>query len=97
LHKIFTDVPSTNEIKNIDRKVPKQEKNYNNYFAELQKPQQSIPNVKGCQEWMRLLFGEFRVKVNSWHGEDTILQAGQDIIKNNTTLNYCDYTKRHII
>jgi cell division protein FtsI (penicillin-binding protein 3) len=27
----------------IDRKVPKQEKNYNNYFAELQKPQQSIP------------------------------------------------------
>jgi cell division protein FtsI (penicillin-binding protein 3) len=47
LHKIFTDVPSTNEIKNIDRKVPKQEKNYNNYFAELQKPQQSIPNVKG--------------------------------------------------
>jgi hypothetical protein len=48
--------------KNIDRKVPKQEKNYNNYF-ELQKPQQqSIPNVKGCQEWMRLLFGKFRGK-----------------------------------
>jgi cell division protein FtsI (penicillin-binding protein 3) len=37
------------------RKVPKQEKNYNNYFAELQKPQQSIPNVK-WMEWMRLLY-----------------------------------------
>jgi cell division protein FtsI (penicillin-binding protein 3) len=33
--KIFTDVPSTNE-KNINRKVPKQEINYNN-FAKLQK------------------------------------------------------------
>jgi cell division protein FtsI (penicillin-binding protein 3) len=44
------------KLKNIDRKVPKQEKNYNNYFAELQKPQQSILMLKGCQEWMRLLY-----------------------------------------
>jgi cell division protein FtsI (penicillin-binding protein 3) len=32
------------KLKNIDRKVPG--KNYNNYFA-IEKPQQSIPNVKG--------------------------------------------------
>jgi cell division protein FtsI (penicillin-binding protein 3) len=57
------DVPSTNEIKNIDRKVPKQEKNYNNYFAELQKPQQSIPNVKGMPGMDAIaLIGEFRGK-----------------------------------
>jgi cell division protein FtsI (penicillin-binding protein 3) len=47
LHKRFYRCSFDKRLKNIDRKVPKQEKNYNNYFAELQKPQQSIPNVKG--------------------------------------------------
>jgi cell division protein FtsI (penicillin-binding protein 3) len=87
--KIFTDVPSTNEIKNIDRKVPKQENNYNNYFAKLQKPQQLIPNVKGMSgmdaiallENLHLkvkVVGKGKVKTQS-------LQAGHNII-NNTTI-----------
>jgi cell division protein FtsI (penicillin-binding protein 3) len=63
--KDFTDVPSTNEIKNIDRKVPKQEKNYNNYFAELQKPQQSIPNVKGMPGMDAIALLENLVKVKA--------------------------------
>ena len=45
--KIFTDVPSTNEIKNINKKIQKQEDSYSHYFARLQKQQKYIPNVKG--------------------------------------------------
>lgn len=45
--KIFTDVPSTNEIKNLNNKIPKQENNYNAYYANLQKKKSAIPNVKG--------------------------------------------------
>ena len=86
--KIFTDVPSTNEIKNIDRKVPKQEKNYNNYFAELQKPQQSIPNVKGMPGMDAIALLEnlgVKVKIVGMGKVKTqSLQAGQDIIKNTT-------------
>ena len=43
--KIFTDAPSTNEIKNLDRKIPKQESNYDSYFVKYQKKQQLIPNL----------------------------------------------------
>ena len=46
--KIFTDAPSTNEIKNLDQKIRKQEENYNKYYAKSQgeKPK-VIPNLKG--------------------------------------------------
>ncbi|WP_016989696.1 penicillin-binding protein [Flavobacterium sp. ACAM 123] len=86
--KIFTDVPSTNEIKNINRKVPKQEKNYNNYFAKLQKPQQSIPNVRGMPGMDAIaLLENLGVKVKAvgiGKVKTQSLQAGQDIIKNTT-------------
>jgi cell division protein FtsI (penicillin-binding protein 3) len=45
--KIFTDAPSTNEIKNVNRKTQKQESDYNSYFAKSQKQNLSIPNLKG--------------------------------------------------
>ncbi|MBP6551453.1 MAG: transpeptidase family protein, partial [Flavobacterium sp.] len=45
--KIFTDAPSTNEIKNIDRKILKQENSYEAYVKKSQKQQLSIPNLKG--------------------------------------------------
>ncbi len=45
--KIFTDAPSTNEIKNVNRKIPKQESDYETYFAKSQKQNVSIPNLKG--------------------------------------------------
>jgi cell division protein FtsI (penicillin-binding protein 3) len=86
--KIFTDVPSTNEIKNLNRKIPKQENSYKAYFTKLQKQQQSIPNVKGMpgMDAIALLenlglevqaVGVGKVKKQS-------LQAGQNIIKNTT-------------
>jgi len=86
--KIFTDVPSTNEIKNINRKVPKQEVNYNNYFAKLQKQQRSIPNVKGMPGMDAIALLEnlgIKVKaVGMGKVKTQSLQAGQDIIKNTT-------------
>jgi cell division protein FtsI (penicillin-binding protein 3) len=86
--KIFTDVPSTNEIKNIDRKVLKQENNYNNYFTQLQKPQQLIPNVTGMPGMDAIaLLENLGVKVQAvgiGKVKTQSLQVGQDIIKNTT-------------
>jgi cell division protein FtsI (penicillin-binding protein 3) len=45
--KIFTDAPSTNEIKKLNKKNSIQENNYSNYYTKVQKKQNSIPNVKG--------------------------------------------------
>ena len=45
--KIFTDAPSTNEIKNIDLKIAKQDAKYNQYFEKAQKTKNTIPNLKG--------------------------------------------------
>ncbi|MBK8600270.1 MAG: transpeptidase family protein [Flavobacterium sp.] len=45
--KIFTDVPSTNEIKNLNKKNTKQEENYTSYYTKAQKKQSFIPNVRG--------------------------------------------------
>ena len=43
--KIFTDSPSTNEIKNLNRKVNSQEVSYQNYYN--QETPKYIPNLKG--------------------------------------------------
>jgi cell division protein FtsI (penicillin-binding protein 3) len=63
--KIFTDVPSTNEIKNINRKILKQENDFDNYFVKSQKQQAKIvPNVKGMSGMDAVaLFGNLGVKV----------------------------------
>ncbi|ESU23305.1 cell division protein, penicillin-binding protein [Flavobacterium enshiense DK69] len=45
--KIFTDVPSTNEIKTLNVKIKHQEKNYGEYYNKEQKKENIVPNVKG--------------------------------------------------
>jgi cell division protein FtsI (penicillin-binding protein 3) len=45
--KIFTDAPSTNEIKNLNRKVSKQEIAYYDYNSKVQSGIKVIPNLKG--------------------------------------------------
>ena len=45
--KIFTDAPSTNEIKNLNKKIEKQELNYDNYYAKAQDKVNVVPNLKG--------------------------------------------------
>ena len=45
--KIYTDAPSTNEIKNLNKKNQEQEKNYADYYSKSQEKQNRVPNVKG--------------------------------------------------
>ncbi|HLA55393.1 MAG TPA: penicillin-binding protein [Flavobacterium sp.] len=45
--KIFTDAPSTNEVKNLNRKDAKQENNYNEYYTKANKKQPLVPNLQG--------------------------------------------------
>jgi cell division protein FtsI (penicillin-binding protein 3) len=45
--KIFTDSPTTNEIKDVNKKVNKQENKFNEYFSKAQNDKNVIPNVKG--------------------------------------------------
>ena len=88
--KIFTDAPSTNEIKNLDRKIPKQESNYDSYFVKSQKKQHLIPNLKGMSGMDAVaLLGNLglRVKViGVGKVKKQSLQAGQNIVKNTTIL-----------
>lgn len=45
--KIFTDTPSTNEVKNLQKKNQIQENNYNQYYTHSEKRNGLVPNVKG--------------------------------------------------
>ncbi|CAM4001827.1 penicillin-binding protein [Flavobacterium antarcticum] len=45
--KIFTDSPTTNEVKNLKKKDVKQEASYDSYYTSMQKKQDVVPNVKG--------------------------------------------------
>ena len=45
--KIFSDSPMRNEVKNLDKKNPTQEKNYSDYYAKSQEKNNVIPNLKG--------------------------------------------------
>ena len=45
--KIFTDSPSTNLVKNINKKIKKQEKAYDQYYVQSQSEMKVIPNLKG--------------------------------------------------
>ncbi|MFE3866925.1 penicillin-binding protein [Flavobacterium sp. LS2P90] len=88
--KIFTDAPSTNKIKNLDRKIQKQENNYDSYFVKSQMKSPSIPNVKGMSGMDALALLEnlgLKVKVTGiGKVKKQSLQAGQNIVKNTTIL-----------
>ena len=45
--KIFTDSPSTNEIKNLNKKVREQENKFNEYSIKSINEKNVVPNVKG--------------------------------------------------
>lgn len=45
--KIFTDSPTTNEVKNLKKKDVKQDESYDSYYASLGKKHSLVPNVKG--------------------------------------------------
>jgi cell division protein FtsI (penicillin-binding protein 3) len=45
--KIFTDSPTTIAIKDLNKKIAKQENQYNEYHLKSQKDNNNVPNVKG--------------------------------------------------
>ena len=62
--KIFTDVPSTNNIKNIGKNVVKQDTDFQKYYDNAQKLTNKIPNVKGMSAMDAVaLLGNMKVKV----------------------------------
>ena len=88
--KIFTDAPSTNEIKNIDKKIAKQESNYESYFAKSNNKQQLIPNLKGMSGMDAVaLLGNLGLKVKVvgvGKVRKQSVEAGQNLVKNTTIL-----------
>ena len=86
--KIFTDAPSTNKIKKLDSRIPKQEDSYNKYTAEANKKSSQIPDLKGMPGMDAIALLEnlgLKVKVNGvGKVKKQSLQAGQNISKNTT-------------
>lgn len=88
--KIFTDSPTTNEIKDLQQKDKKQEQNFESYYAKASKNSRLIPNVKGMPGMDAVaLLGNLGLKVKiSGIGKVTkqSLPAGQKIEKNTTII-----------
>ena len=86
--KIFTDSPSTNEVKNLNKKIRKQEDKYNEYSTKILNEKNVIPNVKGMSGMDAIALLEnkgLKVKLKG-NGIGKVksqsLLVGQPIIKN---------------
>ena len=88
--KIFTDSPSTNVVKNINKKINKQDKAYEDFYAKSQTEISVIPNLKGMSgmdavallENLKLkvkVIGVGKVKKQS-------IQPGESLDKNKTII-----------
>ena len=86
--KIFTDVPSTNEIKNLNRKSINQEKNYAEYSDLVSK--ETIPNVQGMAGMDAVaLFENMKMKVKVigiGKVKKQSIPPGEAIVKNRTII-----------
>jgi len=84
--KIFTDAPSTNEIKNLDKKDKRQETEYADYYAKAQHKANVFPNLKGMSGMDAVaLLGNLGVKVKVigiGKVKNQSIQPGQNIDKN---------------
>ena len=84
--KVFTDVPSTNQVKNLRKTFPKQDKNYITYNTNVNKKQTAIPNLKGMSGMDAVaLLGNLNIKVKAigiGKVKKQSIPAGQPIVKN---------------
>ena len=85
--KIFTDVPSTNEMQNLNTSIKKQENNYASYFSKSQsKKNKLVPNLKGMSGMDAVaLLGNLGVKVKVigiGKVKKQSIQAGENLDKN---------------
>ena len=87
--KIFTDSPSTNEIKNLNQKHKFQENDYDSYLVKAQTKTMMVPNLKGMAGMDAVaLLENLGVKVRAigvGKVRQQSLQPGQPI-NNNTTI-----------
>jgi cell division protein FtsI (penicillin-binding protein 3) len=85
--KVFTDVPSTNEVKNLKKNNPAQDKNYLAYNEKVNKKPTSIPNLKGMSGMDAVALLEnlgMKVKaIGIGKVKKQSIQPGQPILKNN--------------
>lgn len=88
--KIFTDSPSTNQIKNVNQKIAKQEIDYQKYSDKANMPPKYIPNLRGMSGMDAIALLEnlkLKVKViGTGKVKSQSIQAGQPIIKNSIIL-----------
>lgn len=89
--KIFTDAPSTNEINNINKKILKQDKDYDSYYTKIEKqPKSIIPNVKGMAGMDAVaVFGNLGLKVKIigiGKVKKQSIPAGETLDKNTTII-----------
>ncbi|GAA4765452.1 MULTISPECIES: penicillin-binding protein [Flavobacterium] len=86
--KVFTDVPSTNEVKTLKKKFKDQEGNYYAYNTKLNKKPSVIPNLKGMAGMDAVALLEnlgMKVKaIGIGKVKKQSILPGQPIIKNNT-------------
>ncbi|TDO96660.1 penicillin-binding protein [Flavobacterium sp. 245] len=84
--KIFTDAPSTNKIKQLDSKIPKQEISYAKFEKVSNTKTNQIPNLKGMPGMDAIALLEnlgLKVKVNGvGKVKNQSIQAGQNINRN---------------
>ena len=88
--KVFTDVPSTNVVKNLKKNNPAQDKNYLTYNDKVNKKPTSIPNLRGMSGMDAVALLEnlgMKVKaIGVGKVKKQSIQAGQPILKNNTII-----------
>ena len=90
--KIFTDTPSTNEIKDLNKKVKNQDFQYDNYYTIAQNGKNTVPNVKGMPGMDAVALLEnmgLKVKLKGTgigKVKNQSLQVGQPIKRNSTIL-----------
>ena len=90
--KIFTDSPTTNEIKNLNRKIDKQENHYQEYFLKIQNDNKVVPNVKGMPGMDAVAILEnmgIKVKLKGYgvgKVKSQSIASGQPIIRNSIIL-----------
>ncbi|MFN3755826.1 MAG: penicillin-binding protein [Flavobacterium sp.] len=87
--KVFTDVPSTNEIKNIEKELTKQSEQFEKYYTMVQKEMKTMPDLKGLPGMDAIALLEnmnLKVKVVGFGKvKKQSLQPGEPI-KNNQTI-----------
>jgi cell division protein FtsI (penicillin-binding protein 3) len=88
--KVFTDVPSTNEIKNLEKPIPLQEKSYETFYTNSSKEMKTIPNVKGMSGMDAIALLEnlkMKVKViGVGKVKKQSIQPGEALRKNSTII-----------